>query len=50
MNDISLKEVPTKCLVDELRNREGVQTDVAEPYADVIVQANGPAIILTIID
>lgn len=50
MNDISLKEVPTKCLVDELRNRVGVQTDVAEPYANVIVQANGPAIILTIID
>lgn len=41
---------PTKELVDELMTREGVETTIAEPYEDVVVAANGPAMILKVID
>jgi len=45
-----LKKYKTCELVEELKKREGVETHVAEPYEDVSVQANGPAIVLVIID
>lgn len=45
MNNIS-----TKDLVDELSKRIGVKTIIAEPYKDVDVQVNGPAIILVVTD
>ena len=44
-NDIS-----TKAIVEELSKREGVKVDIADPHKDIIIQANGPAIILTVID
>lgn len=37
-------------LVEELKNREGVETHIAEPYANVKVEVDGPAIVLVVID
>ena len=47
---MELEQVHTKYLVDELRGREGVETKIAEPYEDVTVSVNGPAIILVVTD
>lgn len=46
----ALAEVPTKEIVEELRRRNGVETTMAEPYRDVIVKVNGPAIVLVVND
>ena len=40
----------TKELVDELRTRDGVETHVVGPNASMTVEAEGPAIILSVID
>ena len=45
-----LSEFKTCELVDELRKREGVETHIAEPYQDVTVSVNGPAMVLVVID
>lgn len=45
-----LSEFKTCDLVDELRKREGVETHIAEPYQDVTVSVNGPAVELVVID
>ncbi|QQR04900.1 Lar-like restriction alleviation protein [Flavonifractor phage Chenonceau] len=45
-----LSEFKTCDLVDELRKREGVETHIAEPYQDVVVSVNGPAVVLVVID
>ena len=45
-----LKDIATKDLVDELKKREGVETAIAEPYQDVTVSVNGPAVVLVVID
>lgn len=37
-------------LVEELSKREGVKKTIAEPYVDVTVTVNGPAIVFVIID
>lgn len=47
---MNLTETPTKELVDELRRRKGVESKIAEPYEDVTVQVNGPAIVLVVTD
>ena len=41
-----LSEFKTCDLVDELRKREGVETHIAEPYQDVTVSVNGPAVVI----
>ena len=46
----SLKAFSTKSLVEELKERTGVETTTAEPYENITVTANGPAIILKIFD
>ncbi len=46
----NIKSIPTSVLVEELKTREGVETTIAEPYEEVTVSANGPAIILKVID
>lgn len=46
----NMKDIPTCQLVEELRRREGVEVTVAEPYEDVTVTANGPAVILLVTD
>lgn len=45
-----LHDVPTCELVKELQRREGVETHTAEPYQDVAVSVNGPAVVLVVID
>ena len=45
-----LSEFKTCELADELRKREGVETHIAEPYQDVTVSVNGPAVVLVVID
>ena len=45
MNDITTKE-----LVEEISKREGIEKIIAEPYQDMEVKVNGPAIVLVIED
>lgn len=45
-----LSFAPTCALVEELRKREGVETTIAEPYEDVRIHVNGPAIVLKVTD
>ena len=45
-----LKHFATCDLVFELERREGVETHVAEPYQDLAVSVNGPAIVLVVTD
>lgn len=47
---MDLSNIHTKDLVEELRRREGVETTIAEPYQDIAVKVNGPAIVLVAID
>lgn len=47
---MNLKDIPTSILVQELSEREGVEKTIADPYQDVRVEVNGPAIVLVIID
>lgn len=47
---VNLSEVETCDLVRELSQREGVERTIAEPYQDVQVKGNGPAIVLVVID
>lgn len=46
----SLKEVKTCELVKELKEREGVQVEYAEPYQNKTISINGPAYILIVTD
>ena len=39
-----------RILVEELKKREGVRIEYAEPYQDKKISVNGPAVILVIID
>jgi hypothetical protein len=45
-----LSNFKTYELVEELKNREGVETHIAEPYANIKVEVDGPAIVLVVID
>lgn len=45
-----LEEIPTAELVAELKKREGVRAEYAEPYQDLVVSINGPAQVLIVID
>lgn len=45
-----LKNIQTKELVEELKKREGVQAEYAEPHQDKSISINGPAVILIIVD
>lgn len=49
-NDPAGKEIKTCELVEELRKREAVETHIAEPYKDLTVIVNGPAIVLVVTD
>lgn len=48
MNKMS--EFTTAELVEELKRRQGVDTRIAEPYEDITVSVNGPAIVLIVTD
>lgn len=45
-----LKSISTRDLVEELKNREGVTTTTVEPYDKKTVIAEGPAVVLTVVD
>lgn len=45
-----VKNVLTCNLVKELQSSEGVETTIAEPYQNVEVKVNSPAIVLVTID
>lgn len=45
-----LEVMPTMALIEELKKRPGVEIKYAEPYQDVQIQVNGPAVILTVTD
>ena len=47
---MKLTDVETSVLVEELKSREGVEVKTAEPYEDVTVCVNGPAVVLVITD
>ncbi|MCF2651818.1 BC1881 family protein [Anaeromassilibacillus senegalensis] len=47
---MNLENIPTCELVDELSKRDGVVQKIAEPYQDVDISVNGPAIILVVTD
>lgn len=47
---MEIKEAKTCELVKELKNREGVQAEYAEPHRDKVISVNGPAHILIVID
>ena len=48
MSDI--KDFKTCELVEELKQREGVETHQAEPYEDLNINVNGPAIVFVVTD
>lgn len=45
-----LQQVKTCDLVAELQRREGIEVQIAEPYCELALHINGPAIVLTVID
>lgn len=47
---MDISNVPTAELVRELSRREGVEEKIAEPYQDMQIKVNGPAIVLVVID
>ena len=47
---MQLNNVKTKDLVEELKQREGVHTEYAEPYQEKQITVNGPAQILIVFD
>ena len=47
---MDLSKVSTKDLVDELQKREGVEIKMAEPYQDMHIEVNGPALVLVVVD
>lgn len=47
---VDLSSVSTKELVEELKTREGVETESVEPYKNKRITFNGPVIILMVDD
>lgn len=47
---MELKNAKTYELVEELKNREGVEVKIAEPHKDMSVSVNGPAVVLIVVD
>lgn len=50
MDKQDLDKIKTCDLVWELERREGVEAHTAEPYQDMMVTVNGPAVVLVVID
>lgn len=45
-----LQNVNTKYLVEELKKREGVDITTVEPYKEVHIPIEGPAVVLVVTD
>ena len=50
VSTLPIEKYSTKELVEELLKREGVNYKKVEPYADEVISANGPAILIKVID
>lgn len=50
VSTLPIEKYSTKELVEELLKREGVDYKKVEPYADEVISANGPAILIKVID
>ncbi|GAA0103275.1 hypothetical protein UT300012_39920 [Paraclostridium bifermentans] len=48
MND--LKNIATKELVEELKNREGIEIKEVDPNKDEVINVNGPCVVITVVD
>lgn len=46
----NLECISTKQLIDELCTRPGIKAEIAEPYQDITVSVNGPAIVIVVTD
>ena len=46
----SLEKVETSELVKELRNREGVEIKIIDPYENYVIEVSGPMIVIKVID
>lgn len=47
---MKVEDFKTCELVEELKKREAVEIHMAEPYEDLTVTVNGPAIVLVVTD
>jgi len=47
---MDLSQISTKDLIEELKIRDGVKTVIAEPYKDIKLKVNGPAIVFKVVD
>lgn len=45
-----LRDIPTCGLIEEIKWRQGVDVKIAEPYQDIEVKVNGPAVVLIVTD
>lgn len=45
-----LEQMSTRELIGELSKREGVEIKRAEPYQDMEVSVNGPAVVIVVTD
>lgn len=45
-----LEQMTTRELIEELSKREGVEVERAEPYQDMEVSVNGPAVVIVVTD
>lgn len=46
----NLKKITTKELVEELKNREGVEIKIVDPYQDEVINVNGPCLVIIVLD
>ena len=46
----NLKSLPTCKLAQELVGREGVETNIIEPYEEILFKCEGPAVLLCVTD
>lgn len=45
-----LKNITTKELVEELKNREGGEMKIVDPHQEDVIEVNGPCLVAIIID
>lgn len=45
-----LRYIATCDLVEELKNREGVEIKRVDPYQEEVINVNGPCVVIKVID
>lgn len=50
LKEMVIEDLKTCELVEELKKREGVEAHIAEPYENLTITTNGPAIVLVVTD